>query len=711
MTPANEQKSSKKLSAREADALVREVRERLDDSWQNDRDNRQDAANDLRFLAGDQWPETVRREREMAGRPMITVNRLPQFLNQIVNDIRQADLAIKVVPEDDGGDPQLADVYDGLIRQIQYQSSAKHVFAQAAHHQVACGIGWFRIVTQYTSDTAFEQEIRLKAIQNPLSVYDDPGAVEPDRSDARWRAVAELIPRKAFKELYPKAADREMDVPSDGSESSLFWSTDDYVRIVEYWRKVPVKKTLALMPDGSTVDWSAVDDSIKPFLPPPVRTRVVDTHKVEQILVSGAEVLDGPHEWPGTMIPIIPVIGGEIPLETKTYRFGMVRFARDPQQLYNFYRTATAEAIALQPKAPYLVTPNMIGEFKAIWDNASKNQLPYLPYHPDPEAPGATPRREAPPALPAALMQEAQIASEDMKATTGIYDAALGARSNETAGVAIRARQIEADTANYHYIDNVARALEYAGRCLVELIPQIYDSERILRLRGEDGQEKPVTINQVVMGHNGIPIMINDLSAGRFDVRVNVGKSYTTKRAEAAESMLAFVQAVPGAGAVAADLIAKNFDWPGAEELAKRLRAMVPPEMLVDPDDPSTQPPPDPVAERMKQLAGIKAELEIMKDASDVMETTADAEAKRAETMLKALQLGMTPEQLAQYFPVPFPDVPQLPPAEQPAQGMPMGMDDPGMMPSGAPEIDPDALAALQGMSALSAPADGPQVM
>jgi len=676
----------KKLSKREAETLLKEVRDRLNEAWEHDKDNRHDAASDLKFLSGDQWPEAVRREREAAGRPMLTINRLPQFVRQITNDIRQAEIAIKVAPEDDDSDPALAKTFDGLIRQIQYQSSAKYVYAQSAEHQTACGIGWFRICTEYANDSAFDQEIRIKGIRNPLSVYDDPAAIEPDRSDSNWRIITEMMPRKSFKEQYPDAEETSVDVSLDSAQSTIFWGSQDLIRIAEYWRKVPVDKELALMPDGSTLDWGSVPKDLRPFLPAPVKTRIHKGHRIEQFVVSGGNILEGPNDWPGSYIPIVPVIGGEMPLEARTYRYSAIRFARDPQQLYNFYRTATAEAIALQPKAPYLVTMKMIGKVKGIWDQANKSPLPYLPYEVDPDAPSQRPQREAPPALPAALMQEAQVAGEDMKATTGIFDAALGARSNETAGVAIRARQIEADTANYHFVDNLQRSLEYAGRVLIDLIPKIYDNERVIRLMGEnDAEEETVKINQVVMGMDGVPIVVNDLSAARFDVRVKIGKSYQTKRAEAADSLLAFVQAVPAAGQVAADLIAKNFDWPGADELAKRLRNTVPPQILADPEKPETQPPPDPVAEQMQALQAQGAMAEVAK-------LNAEVENKRADTMLKMLQGGMPPEVLMQMFPLEFAD--QQMPGEQmqpqPAEGemMPDGM---GM------ELDPEQLAALQG--------------
>lgn len=616
-----------KMGARERGEFAKMVREAIQDAWSHDRDNREESATDLAFLAGHQWPETVKREREAAKRPMLTINRLPQFVRQITNDIRQADLAIKVVPEDDTSDPKLAKIYDGLIRQIQYRSSAKHVFATAAEHQAGCGIGFFRVTTRYVDDMAFDQEIILKDIPNPLSVYVDPAAVMPDRSDASWIAITEMMPRKSFEQRYPKASVVEVAAPLDQSTRPFYWASEDGIRVCEYWWKEPTKKLLGMLATGETVDLTDIPRTMHQMLGV-MRVRQVNTFKIKMALVSGSDVLEGPFDWPGKYIPIVPVIGGEFPLDHRRYRYSVIRFARDAQQLYNYYRTATAEAIALAPKAPYVATPQMIGPFKAMWDTAHQANRPYLLYEPDPSAPGARPQREHPPEVPAALMQEASIASDDMKGTTGIYDAALGQRSNETAGIAIRSRQVESDVANYHFADNLQRGLEHAGRILVDLIPKIYDNERVVRLLAEDGQEEPVRINQVVMDYDGVPVVINDLSAAAFDIRVTIGRSYATKRLETADSMIEFMKAIPGAAPIMGDLIAKALDFPDADVIAKRLKNTIPPAVLADPDDPNSPPPPDPQDDPM-----VQAELRIK---------AADAALKEAQAMkaeMEAAQL------------------------------------------------------------------------
>lgn len=640
---APEKKSSKKADR----DFIKDVREKLQHAWEYDRDNRREAAIDLQFLAGDQWPEQVRIERERDKRPMLTINRLPQFVRQVTNDVRQADVAIKTSPVDNKSDPELSRIYNGLLRQIQYQSSASHVYATTAGHQVACGIGWFRILTEYTDDTTFDQEIRIRAIPNPLSVYCDPAAIEIDRSDANWIIVAQEMPVETFKAMYPHASVQEVEAPTDHT-SSMHWFTEETVRICEYWCKKPVKKTIALAPSGETIDITEITQDTRRIMGvDQMRQRVVNTHEIEMTLVSGAEILAGPYKWAGKHIPIVPVIGDEVPLEKQRYRFGMVRFARDPQQLYNYYRTASAESIALAPKAPFLVTPKMIGPFKGQWDTANLKNRPYLLYQPDETAPGAMPKREHPPETPQALIAETERASEDMKATTGIYDAALGAKSNETSGRAILARQHEGDVSNYHYSDNLERALHYAGRILIDLIPKVYDSERIIRIMGDDDEEEFVPINRVMYGVDGVPQMVNDLSTARFDVRVTVGPSYSTRRMETANSVLEFLKVYPDAAPLVGDIVAKNLDFEGADDVAKRLKNAVPPQILADPDDPESQPPPPP--DPMDDPT-VRADVEYKQ--AQTAKALADAEKTKIETIRMATGADQPPPEMPEPEPV-----------------------------------------------------------
>lgn len=611
------------------------IKERLDEAWIYDRHNREQAEIDLRFRAGDQWPESVRQEREAAGRPVLTVDKLGAMLNQVVNDIKQNAPSIKARPVDDKSDPELAKVFSGIIRQIEEQSGSRYVYSKAADHCISCGIGHFRILTQYLDDSAFDQEILMETIPNPMAVVWDPAAIKTDRSDAMYCFVIEKMQRKEFEKKYPNAKAASVDV-SFNENSGLVYSSSDEVLIAEYWVKVPTKKTLAMFEGGQTLDITDLSPENLFALPPIIMQREVDTFKVQQYLVTGDDVLEGPNEWAGKHIPIVSVVGNEYPMGNEIVRAGMIRAARDSQQMYNYMRTAAMEAIAQAPKTPWLVTKDMIKKHKPLWDVANKTPSPYLVYDVDPAAPGAAPKRERPADPPSALWQEGALSSDDMKATTGIYDASLGSRSNETSGKAILARQREGDVANYHFTDNLTRALEYAGHILIDLIPKIYDTQRVVRILGEDDTEQFAHINTTVINVDGEPMVMNDLSVGRFDVKVSTGPSYTTKRIEAAESMMQFIQAVPGAGQVAGDLIAKSMDWPDSEVLADRLRKMVPPQLLEGEDgqeqqQPAPQPP-DPIQQEMQQLAKHKVELELAKIESEVLKNKASIAKTQSET-------------------------------------------------------------------------------
>lgn len=669
--------TDRKTSAKKDDPkeVIARVKDCLYEAWESDKDNRIDAASDLNFLAGNQWPEQQRQQREKDGRPMLTINKLPQFVRQVTNDVRQANVGITCVPTDgaviraqkvrnveseqraleaqamqqrgmgdNGGPPMepaepkltMAEVYNGLIREIQYQSSASHVYATAAEHQVSCGIGHFRIITEYESDESFDQCIKVREIKQPLSVYWDPGATEPDRSDAQWCIITETIPRKSFKKKYPKASETSIE-DYDVKQSELYWSSEDEIRIAEYWCKKPVKKTLARIRDEETGEAQVIEWPKGEPIPEGLETRTVDTHEVWQYVVSGADILEEPKRWIGKHIPIVPVIGSEIPLERKTYRYGLIRFARDPQVLYNFARTSAAESMGLAPKSPWLVPMRMIKPFKEIWDVANKKLLPYLPYADDPQNPGLRPTREAPPDVPMAYVQESGVADSDIKSTVGIYDPQLGQRSSENSGRAILAREQQGDTGTFHYSDNLKRALEYAGRILVDLIPKIYDSERTLRILGEDGAEMYLPVNMAATGPDGMPAYINDLSQGRYDVRVKIGPSYATKRMESADAMMQFMQAFPPSAGAIGDLVADAMDWPGSKAIAERLRRMVPAEILGEDAPPQ---PPDPMQEVQfnlvqKQLEKLDAEIQKLKSETVKNEVSAGktvAETDKIET-------------------------------------------------------------------------------
>lgn len=627
-------KQTAKTGAPAPDDVLREARARFERAWNAEREARAEALEDLQFRAGEQWPDAVLQERRAASRPTLTINRMPQFVRQVTGEIRQNRPAVRVRPVDSATDPALAATMSGLIRHIEQVSDAQGAYVTAAESAAVCGIGHFRIVTDYAAEESFEQEIRVRRIANPFAVWWDPEAREMTREDARWCFVTERIPLADFRARWPAARRHDFETPEADAGAARWWD-GTCVRIAEYWVKRPTVRTLALLEGGASVDVTELAPAAREALAV-VRTRRVETHRVLRYLVSGAEVLEGPDAWAGRHIPIVPVVGEEVHVGDRTVRHGIVRYAKDPQRLYNYWRTTAAESVALAPKAPWLVTPRQIEGQKAAWQEANRGNPAFLPYNPDPSAP--PPQRIAPAYPPVALFQEAGIAADDMKAVTGIYDASLGARGNETSGRAILARQREGDTGTFVYVDNLARAIRHAGRILVDLIPRIYDTERTLRILGEDGAESFVAINATVAGPDG-PVVLNDLSAGTYDVDVATGPSFATRRLEAAESMMAFVAAVPQAGAVIADLIARNMDWPGADAIAERLRRLLPPGIddgaAPDLQGTAATSAPDPAA----LLAAAKNEAEIARTAAQADKAAAEAAGQRLENARNVMTL------------------------------------------------------------------------
>lgn len=626
------------MAVKQDDAdLLRLARERFQAGIDADRENRKRDEADRKFFKGEQWDSSDVTAR--AGRPTLTINRLPQFVKQVTGEMRQNKPAIKVLPVDDKTDPELAKVYSAIIRHIESGSDAHRTYAKAAEQACIGGIGWYRILTDYMDETSFEQEVQIQHVRNPLSVVADPDARELCRQDMNWAFITELMSKKKFEAAHPKVALNGFDSPN--SEYSQ-WLNGDFIRIAEYWYREPVKKQLALFDDGTTRFMEKGDDALlKEAGIVPTAVREVTTHKVCWVRMTGTAVIDR-GTWEGRYIPLIPVVGEEVEVGDEIFRHGLIHHTKDAQRSYNFARSAMVEHIGSQPKAPFLATPAQMKGHESAWKNLNTGNPSVLPYNPDPQAPGA-PQRQAPPTTPVAWYQEAQVADQDMKATTGIYDSSLGAKGNETSGRAIIAREQQGDTATFVYIDNLSAAIRHTGNVLIDLIPHIYSDERIIRIIGEDG-----TIEEYAKINSRLPDgrTFNDITQGRYDVEVTTGPAYATKRQEAADSMMQFVQAVPAAGQIAPDLIAKSMDWPNADKFAERLQMLLPPGIDPEADKKRMEAqqqmqqamgPPQPDPGQELAMRGMTAEVE-GKEADAVLKKAQAAQASGAmEQMVQGL--------------------------------------------------------------------------
>jgi hypothetical protein len=564
-----------------------EVRELFQNAVDYDRENRDQADEDLRFLSGSQWDDDAKKAR--AGKPMLTINDLPQKIAQVVGDMRINRPAIRVRPAEDA-DKDLAVVREGLIRAIERDNDAQGVYIAAGENQVACGIGNFRVGLKYADDTQFERDIDVRNIPDAFAVVWDPFSVERTGKDAEWCFVEEAMPKKAFEKRWKDELPSELEVPKADANG---WYTRDEVRVVEFWRMKSEPTTYARLETGSTVEVDMTDpmmpamivrtskgQKLRP-LPAPV---ALDDNGEPMIrkgvrkyacmyLMTGHAILSGPHELPIPRLPIFRARGWEINVRAKRVRFGLVRFARDSYRLRNYWRSKSAEMLALAGNGKWILNERMEGDQDAFRDGY-KNDDTVLIYSGE-----VPPQFVGPPALNSAVLQESQILTQDIKDTTGLHDASLGIASNETSGKAILARQREGDVASYIYHDNLQAAIAEAGRVINALIPIAYDTARTIRVIGEDEAVKVKRINDP-MNPESI-----DINRGRYDVVVETGPNYSTKRVEAAESMMQFMQAVPGAAQMAGDLIARNMDWPGADVIAERLKKALPPGMAEEKDE------------------------------------------------------------------------------------------------------------------------------
>lgn len=592
--------------------ILAQFRKDWDAADARERHNIKLAYEDLEFLAGEdlsQWPEKQRKEREADGRPTLQINQLPQFVHQITGDIRQMKPAIKVVPVDSEADEKIADLRAGLIRYIENRSDASAIYFRTADSQVACGIGHWRVLTEYADSSTFNQEIRIGPIEDGVSVLWDADAILPTREDARYCIVPVDMSKGAFEAAYPDATASSFDDESWSHNQDFY--DDDHVRVAEYWVKKPTKKLLALQIDGAIADVTAAEKSvIAQYAAKGARIEERDSTKICRYLVSAGAVLST-DEWPGRFIPVVPVIGEEVRIGRRVIRSGVVRHAKDPQRMSNYFHSAHTETVALQPKAPFIGTETNFAKYQSGWETANTKNAPYQVYEPDSKNGGVAPQRIQPPLSSQGVLDGLQMAKEDLRSVIGIYDASLGKQSNETSGKAILARQREGDVGSYLYIDNFSRAVRQTGNIINDLIPHVYDTERTIRIMGEDGKIDVMDINktQGIDPNSGETIFTHDITVGSYDVVAQMGPSYSTKREEAKEGMIAFVQAAPDSAPLILDLIAKAQDWPMSDDIAKRLRTVLPPKIIqmeemekqgADPEQikqmmaQQDQPPPDP---------------------------------------------------------------------------------------------------------------------
>jgi hypothetical protein len=569
-----------------------------------DRINRYEAMDDLRFAAGEQWDPVVLQQRKSL--PCLVINTIPQFTAQLVGDWRESRKAIKVVPSNND-DVDVASVREDLVRNIEMQSRADRAYDQAFESMIQCGDGAFKVNVEYSRDDVFDQDIFIRPIEDVMSTVWDRFSVDPTGRDARRCWVDDRIPKNEFTRKWPQAAGGSnlLEVDKIDRVTMAGWMDESSYRVTEFWRMIERQKTLALFKNGKMyeMDETNMGDIIQ-LNGAPVKTRVVWCRYAQMHFCTGWAILAGPYEYRLNRLPIIRMSGRIVNISGRRVRYGLVRFMKDPSRLKNFWRSIAAEQLGYAPKAQWLATQSAVEGREESFRRAHLTRDPLLVVN-DEAVIGQNIQRIEPPQPQAAIFQEVAMNTQDMKDVSGIQDASLGIRSNETSGRAIMNRQHEGDIASQTYYDNADAALLEAGDVANQLIPQIYDGTRVIRLIGKDESIKFQRINDPMDPH------AVDLGIGMFDVALSTGTSYTTRRVEAANAMMDAIQVWPQLMEIAGDLVVKAQDWPGADELAERLQKTIPPQFLNPEDQQKLQPPPVPpqVVQQMQQaLAQLQQE-------------------------------------------------------------------------------------------------------
>jgi len=605
---------------------------------------RRERLDDVKFVRlGEQWPESVKRDREQPGaeRPMLTINRLFQFRNQVINEIRQNSPSIKVRPVDDKADIDTAEVLQGIIRHIQDVSNATIAYDTAAEWQVDTGLGYFRIITRYCDPETFDQDIEIKRVVDPFKVYFDPESTEADGSDATKCIIIEEWTRDDFERSFPDADVSSFNDAASGD--AIGWYTSDTVRVAEYFEIECKPRKLAQLQDGS-VAWSdEIPDEYKELI---VKERQSEEKVCKWYKIAGNQVIEET-ELPTQYIPVFPVYGSEVWIEGRRHLHGLTRHAKDPARLYNFFQSANAEVLALAPKAPYIAAEGQLDGYENEWQMANRLNVSVLTYNPVTTA-GVTappPRREAPPGTNPGFEAAMNRAELDIKATMGMFDAAMGNHESNQSGKAILSQQRQSSTGNFHFADNLARSIQHAGKVIVEMAVKLYDAKRVARMLGEDGTPKSVTLDPAqqqakteIEDDSGEIQSIYNIGVGKYDVVVTTGPSYATKRMEAAESQMQLVQADPTLMQVAGDLIISNMDWPGAEEIAKRKKLALPPAILqaIEAEEGGKKGVPPEIEQQMNEMADqvehLSQELQIYREKAEGVEEKLEIDRFNAQT-------------------------------------------------------------------------------
>lgn len=641
-----------KPNPKKPEEFLAQMRETISDGAEWWRENWERARLDLEFAYGEQWPDQVRNDADVS-RMMLTLNMLPQLVHQVVGNAKKSSFGIRVSQI---GGPLLSpapllnnskrltmsEVMESIIRDIEYRSHAPYAYAQALQHAVESGFGWLRIVTQRAEDDPWVIEPTIEHVLDRWSVVLDPWSGKSDFSDAGWGAVMTVIPRKLFMQEYPKA------MAAGGGDyywgntmetARSFWQPTDGIRLVEFFWKEPRKRTAVRLElgDGQLQSFwldeiEMVVDELQAGGIRIVDEMKVDTHQVKWIKATSHDILAGPKTWAGQRIPLIPVFGREIHRQRTREFAGIIRWAKDPQLMRNHWFSAATERITMIPVSPYVMTVEQIEGHEEEWTKQGSDLKMALTYNADEDAPGP-PQRQQPAPMPIgelALMEQGTRAVHD---ATGIHQPYIGAKSNETSGRAILARQQEGDTGTYDFIWGLGKAITATGEQLVQIIPRIFSGSQVahLVLPDETGAFMPLNY-PIVDEDTGITVHMTPLALGRYSCRIDMGPGFMTAQREFLDFVLQWQQSDPQGFQMIKHKVIQALDIPNKNEIARILMHNIPRELLSpEEQEQIAEPQPSQADMMMAQLEQMKLEAEMAKaeSASLVAQTKVEIEQMR----------------------------------------------------------------------------------
>ena len=558
--------------------VIEEAKQFLRFCSENDSNNRVEALDDLKFAGGDQWPVEIQNSRLLESRPYLTINKIDAYCRQIANQQRQQRPRMVAHGMNTESDEKVAEVITGILRHIENQSDADAAYDNAFDFAVRMGWGYWRIVHDFPRPNSMEQEIYVKRIENPFMVYFDPNSNEPDGSDAEKCLITEVISKESFRKMYPGADDGGGFNPRGTGDSQSEWITKKDIRIAEYFYTEHIRTKLYLLSDGTTCfeDEKPSEIMMQDAGVYVVSKRETIKKQIKWCKLTGMQILDQ-KDWPGRYIPVVPVYGQQLIVDSKKKKFGLTRMAKDPQRMYNFWSTALTESVALAPKAKFLLAEGQDEGHEMEWNQANIKSMPVLRYkQKDSEgAPAPVPTRIQPEPPPTGMVTALQGLNSDLMAVVGIYDPAQLPQGMQS-GKALNGQQQQTDMTNFHYYDNLTRSIRQSGRICLDLIPHIYSEERVMRIIGADGKGELVGINQKTQDEQGVDRVLNDVTTGEYDIVMETGPGYASKRQEAVDSMMTLLTADPNLMQTAGDLVFRNMDFPGADIIADRLAAANP---------------------------------------------------------------------------------------------------------------------------------------